>query len=93
MRKTLTIRVEAFEKEDREPRVFYWFMYPEHLVPHAIQHAQAMACMVKTYSTVEGNDIPENRKPYFDYDGTLRERDPKAWIEYEGVRHFEAKPE
>jgi hypothetical protein len=39
--------------------------------------------------TIDGANVPANRKPYFDYDGTLRDRDTQAWIEYEGVRHFE----
>jgi len=90
MRQSLTLRVEIFDKaEGTQCRSMLWHILPEYVTSNVKGAAVRCECMVKSYLTVEGNDVPANRQPYFDFDGALQTRDPQAWVEYEGVRHFD----
>ena len=89
MKKALTLRVEIHENPEKAPRVAIWHILPEHIISNVMGAANRCECLVKTFTTVDGDDVSANRVPYFDYDGMMRVRDPQAWIEYDGVRHFE----
>ena len=94
MRQALTLHVEIFDKADgKESRSALWYILPEHVESNVKGAAVRCECMVKTYLTIDGANMPANRKPYFDYDGALVAKmlsnpdDRQAYIDYDGVRH------
>jgi hypothetical protein len=89
MKKALLLRVEMYWKgPDQPPTVGYWHILPEHVQSNVTGAAMRNDMLVRTYLATEG-DPAATRRPYFDYDGTIRTANPQAWAEYEGVRHFE----
>jgi hypothetical protein len=93
MKKALLLRVEMYWKGlEVLPQVCYWNVLPEHVQSNVTGAATRNEMMVRTYTATE-DDPAATRKPYFDYDGTLLagEGDRQAFIDYEGVRHFEGK--
>ena len=85
MRQALTLRVEMHDKADAAPKVAVWHILPEHVKSNVVGAAARCECMVKTFLTKEGDDVPSNRTPYFDYDAVKALHD----VEYTGVPHYE----
>lgn len=72
--KTNYMRVEMFEKgADQPPRVFWWHIHLRDVRHNAEGMAQRNARLVRVWETVEGEDVPANRRLFCEIDGTKAE--------------------